>query len=364
MRRSVLALVIALVTAGCSDDRGTGEGDARAALTSSTGPAPTIGAEDDDGPTDANPVRSVGCGTAPPAAGVTTQTITTADGIERTYRRYVPSSHDGTTPHALLLGFHGLTGGPEQMAALGGFEPVAETEGFVVVSPQGTTPDTLGVSFWNTEVNPPSERDPTLNVDDVAFVIALLDELEADLCLDTTRIFSTGMSNGGMFSARLACDLADRIAAIATVTGILHPDDCAPTRAVPVLHIHGTGDPIVPFDGGESSIAGMLDVATEPTDNVIADFSLTIPRQVADWAAAAGCATVPTVASVTDEVELREFPDCPQGTEVDFYVVEGGGHTWPGSTMFVGLDSAVGPTTFDIDATALIVEWFERHALD
>ena len=82
------------------------------------------------------------------------------------------------------------------------------------------------------------------------------------------------------------------------------------------------------------------------------------------WADAADCGTVATVTKITDEGELREFPECADRAEVDFYVVDGGGHTWPGSTLFTGLESLLGPTTFDIDATELIVEWFGRHALE
>src|SRR5262249_57738455 len=86
-------------------------------------------------------------------------------------------------------------------------------------------------------------------VDDVGFVGAILDKLQADVCVDTGRIYATGMSNGGFLSHRLACELSNRIAAVAPVAGVLGVPTCTPARPISVMHFHGTSDQLVPYNG-------------------------------------------------------------------------------------------------------------------
>ena len=132
MRRLALALLLVVVAAGCSDDGEPEQGDADDTLGAAEPPpttdVPASSPEDGaDAVATVPAAPSIGCGGARPAGGATMETLPTADGLVRSYRRYVPPDHDGTTPLPLVLGFHGLTGGSEQMVALGGFEAEAET---------------------------------------------------------------------------------------------------------------------------------------------------------------------------------------------------------------------------------------------
>ncbi|MCB9611537.1 MAG: prolyl oligopeptidase family serine peptidase [Sandaracinus sp.] len=121
---------------------------------------------------------------------------------------------------------------------------MAEREGFVVVYPDGTGT----IPTWNAGGCCGSAvRD---DVNDVGFVAAILDRLEGELCLDRDRVFATGMSNGGMMSHRLGCELSERFAAVAPVAGTLMFDACTPTRPVHVMHVHGSDDGHVPWEGG------------------------------------------------------------------------------------------------------------------
>lgn len=284
----------------------------------------------------------------------TVERLSTSDRRERTYRLHIPVGFDNTlTP--VVLDFHGFTSSANDQVSISGFETLADTEGFIVVSPFGSVAPLAGQTYWNTTTD-----DDVGTVDDVAFVDELLDRLATSLCVDLDRVYATGLSNGGFFSSRLACDLADRIAAIGSVAGINFYDDCAPTRPVPVLHFHGTDDPIIPFDGGPSTLFDLVDVGSDiPTAETV-NFFVPIDREVGEWAAANGCGSEPEVSAVSDEVEFREYPAC--SADVAFYVTDGG-HTWPGSAGSVALEAILGSTTLDIDATALIWEWFSEHPL-
>lgn len=362
---SALALLVA--TTGCAGSDSTAAPAASTATSGATEPAPAptptsaptpAPADPTATPTPTPPPGSAGCAAASPsAASVEERTLTTTDGLERTYRLALPDAVAGT-PLPLVLDFHGLTSTSEQQALISGWEADAANLGAIVVHPQGTT-SPQGLPYWNLQ----SGLDE--GVDDVAFTNELLDALEAELCVDPTRVYSTGLSNGGYFSALLACRMADRIAAIATVAAIMHSDDCEPSRPVPVLAFHGTDDPIVPFEGGESSLTaegGLLD-SSEASPELAAFFAMKMPEEVGEWAAESSCASEPTVEAVSETVERRVYEGCTGGSAVEFYVVNGGGHTWPGSAVMAAVEDFVGPTTFDVDATELSWDFFSQHVI-
>ena len=155
------AVVIVLLVAGaCSDDTAdTVEGAATSStITSST--TTTAAPATTEAPTTttaapAAPVASAGCGGDAAAPGIETFTLATADGLTRTYRRFVPASYEPDEPTPVVLNFHGYTGSPEAQVGLSLLEPVGEAEGFVVVHPQGTVAESLGETFWNTEPGAP-----------------------------------------------------------------------------------------------------------------------------------------------------------------------------------------------------------------
>jgi polyhydroxybutyrate depolymerase len=176
-----------------------------------------------------------------------------------------------------------------------------------------------------------------------------------------------GFSNGGYMSSRLACDLADRIAAITTVAATTHPDDCDPSRAVPVQAFHGTADRVVPFEGGGSALLDSFEQASdlggpaaEARLQAAAELlGLAIPDEVGEWAAANGCSGE-TSSPAGEEVTLITYQGCE--APVLLYVVEGGGHSWPGSQASRAVP-ALGHTTVDVDATRLAWEFFQQHSL-
>jgi len=317
-------------------------------------------------PSSAAPAASVTTAAAPPGQGCgaaaepgVTVVELVSGGVDRRYRRYVPPGYDGSEAMPVVLNFHGLAGNAEQQAALTNLEELAGTEDFIAVHPLGSVDPNTGMTYF--------ELGTASTVDDVAFTADILDDLGATLCVDPARVYAMGFSNGGYMSSRLACDLADRIAAITTVAATTHPDDCAPSRAVPVQAFHGTADRVVPFDGGDSALLDTFEQATDTDDpaaaarlDAIADLlGLAIPDEVGEWAAGNGCSGE-SPSDVGEEVALITYQGCD--APVLFYVVENGGHTWPGSLPSRAV-AALGHTTLDVDATRLAWNFFQQHSL-
>ncbi|RMH39982.1 MAG: hypothetical protein D6689_15130 [Deltaproteobacteria bacterium] len=252
-------------------------------------------------------------------------TIDTADG-PRTARVHVPPGYDPRARTPVVLNFHGYTSTAQQQEWFSGLPAKADAAGFIAVHPQG-----VGNS-WNGGVGCCGDA-LAMDIDDVGFVRALIDELEARLCVDPHRIYATGMSNGGYLSHRLGCDLSDRIAAIAPVAGLQTSPGCAPSRPVSVIHFHGTADTLVPYDQVAATIAG--------------------------WVDRNGCAGTSTVTYANGDSTCETWSGCDQGVEVVLCTVDGGGHTWPGGAQVPGL----GKTTTDLNANDAMWALFERHAL-
>ncbi|MFL5322067.1 MAG: alpha/beta hydrolase family esterase, partial [Myxococcaceae bacterium] len=195
-------------------------------------------------------------------------------------------------------------------------------------------------------------------VDDLAYFRSLLDDLTHHFAIDEHRIFATGLSNGGAMSHRLACDLSDRIAAIAPVGGgnqLAVAQGCNPKRAVPVLEIHGTEDPCWSYDGGKG--------ACVQRDGAI---YVSIPDTVSGWAKRNGCAATPTTETLPDStndgtrVSIDRYGSCT--ADVSFVKVEGGGHAWPGGYSYFSADM-IGRTSTDVSANQLIWDFFKAHPL-
>jgi polyhydroxybutyrate depolymerase len=272
-------------------------------------------------------------------------------GADHAVRVFVPSARpEGLVP--TVLNWHGLgSNGPDQ-ANFTGYEALAEAEGFIVVHPTGVAgPRDPGNSWELSDLQDPAR-------DDIAFAGALIDELIANWCADPTRIYSTGMSNGGFFTARLVCEMADRIAAASSVAGTYHPDGCAPARPVPYLAFHGTADLVVPFDGSGESV---LNPGNDPT--LQAFFEQVMPEEFAEFAADDGCAPGPPGTPVGEDVIRYDYAGCVGGTPLTFFEITGGGHTWPGSPIAALVASSLGYTTDDVDATADSWAFFEQQRL-
>jgi polyhydroxybutyrate depolymerase len=342
---AAVTMVVALAAcAGGDDDGPTGEGSAGRP---STTEAPAAA------------VPSAGCdGPATDQADLVEGSIDVR-GAARRYLTSAPAWDSGGDPLPLVVDFHGLAEGADVHAQMTQLGPLGVEEGFVTVFPHGTGQPVA----WDVEPNIDAN-------DDLGYVGALLDEVEADRCIDTSRVYATGLSNGAMMSSVVACTMADRFAAIAPVAGIALPEGCDPARPIPILTFHGTADPILLFNGGVGT--GALTSALGGGDPAAASTTTTMPpadldgpgypETVRDWAALNGCEDTPTDEDVTDTVLLRTY-DCPAEAPVEFYVIEGGGHSWPSSEFSRQIERIVGPTTFDIDASKLIWEFFQQFSL-
>jgi polyhydroxybutyrate depolymerase len=224
-------------------------------------------------------------------------------------------------------------------------DPIADREGFVTVYPDGTG----AIRTWNG--GGCCGRAVIDGIDDVGFVAALLDHLEAALCLDRRRIYATGMSNGAILSHRLACELSTRITAIAPVAGTDNTSSCAPTRSVAVLAIHGTEDGHVPWDGGLG--CGPAGVAFN-----------SVPATVEGWRARNGCGAASTVYFEQGDGRCVGHGGCAEHGDVVLCSIEGGGHSWPGGAPPAGLVECPenGPQSTTFLASEAIWRFFAQHA--
>jgi len=189
--------------------------------------------------------------------------------------------------------------------------------------------------------------------DDVGFVRLLLDSLRTTLPVDPSRIYATGISNGAGLAFRLACELPGTFAAVAPVAGGLAAaleERCASAEPTSLVMFQGTRDPLMPYVGGNLSLGrGRV---------------LAAPDAAALFARVNGCGGQVEVTAepdtVTDGTRVRRstFTGCPPGQDVVLFTIEGGGHTWPGGPP---VGRAVGRASRDLDATRVMLDFFDRH---
>jgi polyhydroxybutyrate depolymerase len=263
------------------------------------------------------------------------------DGLERSYILYVPAIYEPEGMEVpLVFNFHGYTSTANEQMFYGDFRGIADTANFLIVHPMGTE-DNSGITHWNVGWGGST-------VDDIGFTNALLDTLLANYQINEDRIYSTGMSNGGFMSYELACELSERIAAIASVTGTMNAGrfaSCNPSHPMPVLEIHGTADATVPYNGANW---------IEGTEEV-----------VAFWADFNNLSAEPSITDVPNTstndgstVEHWVYSEGASGVEVELFKIFAGGHTWPGSIFgFPG-------TNYDINASQEIWRFFSRYDIN
>lgn len=282
-----------------------------------------------------HPVPTTGCGKAPGVPAGRTVTLPLASGgYDRQYLLHVPASYDPHRPLPVVLAFHGRKGDGTDIEAFSGIDALDA----LAVYPVGL-PGEAGEPAWQgAPYQPPS--------DDVLFVSDLLDHLQATLCVDPARIYATGKSNGGGFTALLACRLSNRIAAFATVAGAFYPETtqgCGSGRPVSLVDFHGTADPIVGYDGEASSHGEPLPALMD---------------WIQGWAGHDHCGPAATTAIGTDVTEFA-FQHCAGRSDVVHYRIAGAGHTWPGELV----DSGPGSATRTISATGVLWRFFLAHPL-
>jgi len=317
--RALALAAIALTLVACRGDGDSGRGGNETAAPAATSASVTARV----------PTASAGCDAAgQPAPGDSNRTLAFG-GLDRTYILHIPPSYDGRTPMPLVLNFHGFGSNARQQAAYSRFPAKADVEGFVVVSPDGVD------AQWNIA------RSSSLP-DDLGFAKALMDAVQAEVCIDPARTFAAGMSNGAAFAQQVACAMPERIAAVAAVTAMVYPLTCSTDLPIAVIGFHGTEDPCVPYGGGPVT-CGAGGRRVPPVEN-----------SALNWARHDGCDVSGSRKRLSDHVRTVAYSECQGEAAVVLYIIEGGGHTWPGSVDVARL----GATTHEIDATKEIWEFF------
>jgi polyhydroxybutyrate depolymerase len=225
-------------------------------------------------------------------------------GRERTAIVHVPSAPAGR-PLPLVVGLHGAGG--QFFEPYSGLSVLADSEGFIALYPNPT--DHSGSRyFWNI-----ADRQPGGGSDDVQFISNLLDYVESNLCVDASRVYALGVSNGGGMASSAVCQLSSRFAAFASIAGGYKDlPRCRPANPVSVIEVHGTEDGSVPYNGVPPHGAG----AVRPW--------------LTAWRLRDGCSGAPTVSRIAPRVERYDWTHCAEGTAVEHIEIFDGNHQLPG----------------------------------
>jgi len=281
-------------------------------------------------------VASTACGQAAPTATPTplptntpvptlpsqetTRTLQVGD-LTRTYILHIPPGLDSTQALPLVFVFHGIPQTSQDVQIMTGFNAVSDRNGFILVYPDGVDKDwNLAIPGWNT------------HVDDLTFLSQVIADLGSIARVDPKRIYATGYSGGAFLSYRLACEMSDTFAAIAPVEATILTDPCQPGQPVAVLHVHGTNDQAVPYEGGSFSSAenGALVKIIYPS----------IEQTIAAWVKLDGCNSTAQVETLQEgSVTHTVYSGCQAGTAVELYLIKPGGHLWPDVYGFSSINS-------------------------
>lgn len=276
--------------------------------------------------------------------------------IQRTYHIYLPEGFHKQKSLPLVLALHGGGGTGrkfDQVLAQGQFKTIANQRGVILVFPDGMNRQ------WSDGRTQHLKRNKSY--DDVGFLSKVIDKMIEDYGVDAQRVYVTGISNGGFMSVRLGLDLSDKIAAIAPVTAQLPLvlQDKTPKHPISVMIVNGTEDPIVPYQGGHVRLFkfGRSRGEILSTADTIEHFRLRNK-----------CHSTPQKTSLPDKdpndgtrVEMEQYTDCADQTEVTLVKVIGGGHTWPGGAQYLK-PKLIGKVSKDINASAMIIDFFLKHS--
>jgi polyhydroxybutyrate depolymerase len=276
------------------------------------------------------------------AAGGDRTIMMQSGGITRFAYAHVPNGYDPAKGTMLVLNFHGFSNSALIQRTVSRMDKSSDLHGYIAVYPEGVATswnagDCCGTAWVDA-------------VDDVKFVKELVQKLESDYCIDPKRVYSTGYSNGGFLSYRLACEMSDTFAAIAPVAGQLGilPSTCNPKRPVPLLEIHGTSDPIVPYNGGTPIIG--FDLGPVPKFRSVAE-------SLAAWTQKNSCLGSPKTIYQKGDATCSQYGLCQ--ADVVHCKIDQGGHTWPGGVPI----PLVGKTGTDLGATETIYDFFAAHPM-
>ena len=274
------------------------------------------------------------------------------DGLPRMYRVHVPEGYNGASPAPLLIAFHGGGGDMDYMAKDEHYGLIAKSdkEGFVLVFPSGYSKFKSGkIATWNAGKCCGDARDK--KIDDVGFVRQIISNLSAQMKIDRNKIYATGMSNGGMMSHRLACEMADTFKAVAPVAGTDGTLSCNPSQPISVLNIHAINDTHVLFNGGAGK-----DVFKDAS--MVTEF-VSVPETVARWVKRDQCTGSPQRVLSVEGAYCDQYSSCAGGVKVQVCVTESGGHSWPGGNKPGGIKRDKEDTSKAISANDVMWDFFE-----
>ncbi|MDD5571757.1 MAG: T9SS type A sorting domain-containing protein [Bacteroidales bacterium] len=256
-------------------------------------------------------------------------------GVMRNYITHLPPGYTQGQHLPLVINIHGYTSNASQQQMLSGFDNISDTANFIVVYPNGIN------NGWNAGIN------VNATIDDVGFLSALIDTFYKEYGINLNRVYATGMSNGGFMSQRLACELSNRMAAIASVAGTIGTSNskftCNLSRIVPVMHIHGTSDAIVNYNGST--------------------FGTSVDSTIEFWVQKDACPLTPIVTQFPDvntgdgsTITKYYYGLCQDSSEVVLLKVNGAGHCWPGSPFIA--------CNMDTLASIEIWNFFNKHRIN
>ncbi|MGH7923255.1 MAG: alpha/beta hydrolase family esterase [Candidatus Binatus sp.] len=292
---------------------------------------------------------------AVPAPGNHNESIEVGAGankMTRTFIVHVPPRFDGKSKVPVVIMLHGAGGSGEGAMAEAGWAAKADREGFVAVFPDGSPPRPmvparflLNPRLWNDGSGRAIGVD---HVDDIGFISAMIDFLEARYAADPSRIYCTGFSNGASMTFSVGLNLSNRIAAIAPVSGHLWYHEKQLAYPVPLLFIIGTDDPLNPIAGGNVRLPWGKTEDVPPIED-----------SLKEWERMLGCGPEVRTSRGNGVLEIT-YDQCARGGEVEYDRVKGLGHVWPGGTNRLP-QKWVGKPSNNLNATDVIWEFFKAH---
>lgn len=293
--------------------------------------------------------------TNPPTNGLSIRGELTHGGLQRSYQIYIPDTLDEKSFSPMVMVFHGGFGSGKRISRRVGMNAVADKEKFIVVYPDGVD------RHWN------DGRSTTASgADDVSFIMAIIEKIKNEYRIDEQRIYATGLSSGGYLTQRLACESSKIIAAFAPVISTMPVPlntHCTPEQPVPILMINGRDDPLIPWNGGNLNSGQRMGGKGGEV--------ISVPQTVEFWRKHNRCEKSPTEITLPDNapddgtiVKQKKYDKCDAGTEVTLLMVVGGGHTWPGAPERPRMKKRTGNTSYDINASEVIWDFFKKYRLD
>jgi polyhydroxybutyrate depolymerase len=262
------------------------------------------------------------------------------DGITRTYTVVLPSDYYDSNSFSLVIALHGGGGSSSQFEKSSGLSEKANKSGFIVVYPDGTGV----IQTWNAGLCWGYAMNN--DIDDVKFISMLIDKLLKDYKINPKKVYATGHSNGGMMCYRLACELGNKIAAIAPNSCTMVTTSCNPARSMPILHMHSKLDEHVPYLGGTGN--GITGIYCPPVEDVLNY-----------WAGIDECTTGEHSTFSNSSYSIYQWTGC-NASRIDFYLTNDGGHGWPGGLP--GGPNSDTPSQ-SINANDLLWSFFQQYQL-